>query len=181
MCFIGRTEHMHIRLLRRNVLFVVYSNCPGQQYPQISRQLSMYGTWCSGNLLFLQSLPQPLPNYDKWCKMLETIYRRMAFGTFMTFTCKNTRLCCRHWGCTVCWCDCLGTPYRHTCFIWSEFIIYSYNDILPVTSIFNIMNLFLKVLHFSGSVFTDGHVLNLRSVTIADSIRMNMLLMINDH
>ena len=34
---------VHIQLLRRNVLFVVY-NCPGQQHPKISLQLKTYGT-----------------------------------------------------------------------------------------------------------------------------------------
>ena len=36
MCFFSRTTHDHIRQLRRNVLFVVYNNCPGYQYPLIS-------------------------------------------------------------------------------------------------------------------------------------------------
>ena len=44
MCFFSRTTHVHIRLLRRNVLFVMYNNCSGQQDPQISRQFNMYGT-----------------------------------------------------------------------------------------------------------------------------------------
>ena len=65
---------VHIWLLRRNVFFAVHTNGPGQQEPQISHQLNTYGTWWSGNLLFLQSLPQTLPNYDNGCKMLVTIY-----------------------------------------------------------------------------------------------------------
>ena len=84
MCFVSRTMHIHIRLLQRNVLFVVYNNCPGQQDPQISPQLITYGTWWSGNLIFLQSLPQPLLNCDNRCKMLGTFYRRMTSGTFIT-------------------------------------------------------------------------------------------------
>ena len=31
--FFSMTTHVHIRLLWRNLLFLVYSNCPGQQYP----------------------------------------------------------------------------------------------------------------------------------------------------
>ena len=30
MCFSSRTTHVHIRLLRRNMLFMVYKNCPAQ-------------------------------------------------------------------------------------------------------------------------------------------------------
>ena len=82
MFFFSRTTLIHIWLLPCNMLFVVY-NCPGQQDPQISLQLNMYGTWWSGNLLFLQSLPQPSPNCDNGCKMLETVYCMMTFGTFM--------------------------------------------------------------------------------------------------
>ena len=47
---------------------------------------------------------------------------------------------------TVYLCDYLGTPYCDMCFIWYEFIIYSYNDKLLVVSIFYTM--FLRVLHF---------------------------------
>ena len=42
MCFFRRTTHVNIRLLWRNVLFVVYKNCAGQQDPQICRQLKTY-------------------------------------------------------------------------------------------------------------------------------------------
>ena len=72
------------RLLQRNMLFMVYNNCLRQKDPQISHQLNTYWTWWSGNLLFFQSLPQPLPNCDNGCKMLRTIYHRMTFGIFMT-------------------------------------------------------------------------------------------------
>ena len=84
MCFFSMTTIVHIRLLRRNMLFMVYNNWHGQQEPQISCQLNTYGTWWSGNF-FLQSLPQPFLNYDNGCKMLGTIYRRMTFSTFMMF------------------------------------------------------------------------------------------------
>ena len=41
-------------------------------------------------------------------------------------------------GYTVYCCVCLGTPYFEVCFIWFEIvIIYSNNDKLPVTSIWN--------------------------------------------
>ena len=136
--------HVHIWLLWCNMLFVVY-NCPGQQDPQISCQLNTYVTWWSRNLFFLQSLPQALSNCNNRYKMPGTIYRRLMFGTFMT-VCMPIAA---QRGYTVYWCDCLGTPYCDVCFIWSEFvIIYSYNDKLPVTSIFNTMNLSLKVLNF---------------------------------
>ena len=39
----SRTTHVHIWLLWCNILFVGYNNCPGQQDPQISRQLNTYG------------------------------------------------------------------------------------------------------------------------------------------
>ena len=42
--FFSRTMHVQIRLLRRNVLFVVYNNCSDQQDPQIYRHLKAYGT-----------------------------------------------------------------------------------------------------------------------------------------
>ena len=61
--------------------------CP-ERYPDLS-QLTMYGTLWRRNLLFLQSLPQPLPNRDNGCKMLGTVYRRMTFGTFMTFSMRE--------------------------------------------------------------------------------------------
>ena len=88
----SRTTHVHIWLLHFNLLLVVY-NCPGQQDPQIFCQLKTYGTWWSRNLLFLQSLPQPLLNCNNGCKclgksitgckMLGKIYRRMIFIIFM--------------------------------------------------------------------------------------------------
>ena len=66
------------------------------------------------------------------------------------FACKNTCLHCRQREphCVLMW------LFGHTLlwpvfFIWSEFVImYSYNDKLPTASIFNTMNLSLKVLHF---------------------------------
>ena len=50
----------------------------------------------SGNLLFLQNLPQPLPDrYNVW-KMLGKIYRRMTFGIFMTVCIwEYTTACCQ--------------------------------------------------------------------------------------
>ena len=45
MYFFSRTMHIHIQLLQCNMLFVLYTNCPGEQDSQISRQLNMYGTW----------------------------------------------------------------------------------------------------------------------------------------
>ena len=49
------TMHVHIWLLQCNVLFVVYSNCPGQQEPQTSHQLNTHGTclslWSMDNII----------------------------------------------------------------------------------------------------------------------------------
>ena len=59
--------------------------CGGQQEPQITCQLNMYGTWWRKNLLFLQSLTQPLLKCNR-CKILGTVYHRMEFGTFMTIS-----------------------------------------------------------------------------------------------
>ena len=118
MYFFSRTTHVHIRLLRRHVFFVMYNNYPGQQQPKISRQLYTYGTWCSGNLLFLQSLPQPIPNCDNGCKILGTIYRRMTFGRFMA---GYLRFPQKVLHCVLLWR--FGHPLLlHMCFIWSEFV-----------------------------------------------------------
>ena len=68
MCFFSRTTHVHIRLLRHNVLFVVYNNCPGQQNLQISRLWNTYGML---KRELTQSLAQPLPNCDNGWKMLK--------------------------------------------------------------------------------------------------------------
>ena len=118
MCFFSRTTHAHIRQLRHNVLFVVYKNCPGQQDSQISRQLNTYGTWWSGNLLFLQSLPQALPHCDNGCKMLGTIYLRMTFGTFMAVWIQEYMSALPPESYTVYWCDCLSNPY---CYMYVSF------------------------------------------------------------
>ena len=37
----SRTTHIYIWLLQCNMLFMVYNSCPGQQDPQISRQLNL--------------------------------------------------------------------------------------------------------------------------------------------
>ena len=102
-------------------------------------------------LFFLKGLSQPLRNCDNGCKMLGTIYCWMTFGTFKTVCIREytTALPPEGEGYTVYWCHCLRTPYYVMCFIWSEFVfIYSYNGKLSVTSIFNTINLSLKVLHF---------------------------------
>ena len=102
---LSRATHVHIQLLQHNVLFVVHNNCPCQQDPQISRQLNTSGTWWNGNLLFLQSLPQLLPNCDNECKMLGAIYRRMAFGTFDSLHARIHACVAARGGYTVYWCD----------------------------------------------------------------------------
>ena len=82
MCFFNRTTHVHIR----NLLFVMYNNCLGQEDPQISRPLNTYsvGNVEVGKYSFSRACHKPLPNCDNGYKMLETIYRRMTFVTFMT-------------------------------------------------------------------------------------------------
>ena len=69
------------------------------------------------------------------------------------FSCENTRLHCFQKRYTLYWCDILGSPYCDICFIWFEFIIYSYNDKLHVTSIFNTVNLSLRALNFFSAVY----------------------------
>ena len=49
------------------------------------------------------------------------------------------------WENTCLRCDVLGTPYCDNVFHWSGFIIYAYNDKLPVTSLVNKMTLSLRV------------------------------------
>ena len=137
--------------------FVVYNNCPGLLEPEVSRQLNTHGAWLSGNVLFIQRIPQPLPNCDNGCKMLGTIYRRMTFGTFMTVWMREYTLAFPREGDTLCidvtvW----ATPYRDVWYIWSEFvIIYSYSDKLPVTSICNTVILSFRVLHFFPAVYNQ--------------------------
>ena len=55
MCFFSRTTHVHIRLLRHNVLLVAYNNCPGPQESQISRQLNTVGHDKAGTCSFCQN------------------------------------------------------------------------------------------------------------------------------
>ena len=78
-----------------------------------------------------------------------------AFSTFMTVCMREYTLVLRPEGENCVWCDRLGISYCDTCVSFgSEFlIIYSYNDKLPVTSIFSTRNLTLRVLHFFGSVY----------------------------
>ena len=143
----SRTTHVHVRLLPLNVLFVVYTNCSGQQELQIFRQLNTYRTWWSGNLLFLQRLPQQLPNCDNGCKMLGTFYRRMTFVTFMTFCMQEYTSALLPEGvhCVFMWL--FGHPLLwHASFIWSEFVILYY-----LSHQFSIQwNFSLRVLHISS-------------------------------
>ena len=85
---------------------------------------------------------------SKGCKMLGTIYRRMAFGTLWPFAMGEYCLHCYHRGSLYIDVT-ISASLTMTCVIWSEFVfMYSYNDTLLVKAIFNIMNLSLKVLHF---------------------------------
>ena len=122
--FFSRTMHIHIRLLRHNALFVVYNNCPGQQDPQISRQLNMYGTWWSRNLLFLQSLPQPLPNCDNGCKILGTIYWLMTFGSYITICMWQYMPALPPEGATLCIDATILAPLTVTCVFHLVWICY---------------------------------------------------------
>ena len=138
--------HPH-RVLWCNVLFVVYNKCPshpGQQDLQISCQLNKYGTrwartysvsrawhyyyliatigaWCLGNL-----------SHDAFCIFM-TVFMQVYTPALPPEG--------RGVHCVLMWL-CVHPLLWHMCFIWSEFvIIYSYNDKLPVRSIFNTMNL----------------------------------------
>ena len=102
-------------MLRGDVFFLVYNNCPVQQHPQISRQLNTYGTLWSGNLLFLQSLPQALPNCDKGAKCLGQSIAGWHSEPSWPFACENTRLRCRQGRYTLYWCDYLGNSYCNMC------------------------------------------------------------------
>ena len=150
MCFLNRTTHINIQLLQHDMLFVVYNNCPGKQDPQISHQLNTCGTWWSRNLLFLLSRQNhcQIATMSAWC--LEQSIAGWYSAPLWPFECENTYLHCCQRGihCVLMWL--FGHLLLwHVCFIWSEFvIIYSYNDKLAVTSMFNTMNLSLKVLHF---------------------------------
>ena len=92
--------------------------------------------------------PMKWPNCDNRCKILGTVYRRMTFGIFMTVCMPEYTPALLPEVATLC-IDVTGHPLlRLVCFI-----IYSYNDKLPVTSIFNRVNLYLRMLRFSGSVY----------------------------
>ena len=75
---VTRTMHVHIQLLRCNVLFVMY-NCPGQQVPQISCQLNTYGTYRSGNLLFSATTITELRQqvHDAWDNLSQDDIRHL--------------------------------------------------------------------------------------------------------
>ena len=115
----------------------------GEPDSQISRQMNTYGTWWSVNLLFLQSLPQPLTNCDNGCQMLGTIYRKMAFGTFITVCMRKYTPACRQRGYSVNWSD--WALLTVTCVFNLFWICYHifHNDKLPFTLILYTMNLSL--------------------------------------
>ena len=71
--------------------------------------------WWSGNLLFLHSLPQPLPNCDNRCKMLGTICRRMTFSTFMTVCMREYMPAMLLEGCTLCIDVTVWAPFTVMC------------------------------------------------------------------
>ena len=121
MCFFNRTTHIHIWLLRHNMLFMVYNDCPGQQEPQVSRQLNTYGTLWSGNLVFLKSLPQPSQNWDNRCSSLGQSITGWHSAPLWPFACKNSCLLCRQRGlnCVLMWLFKHPLPWN-VCFLWSE-------------------------------------------------------------
>ena len=107
--------HPHMAAVMQ-VLSVVYNNCLGQKDPQISCQLNMFRTWWSGNLFFLQSLPQPLTNCDNRCKMLGTLLSQDDIRHFYNRLHARIHTCIAvRWKYTVYWFDCLGTPYCDVC------------------------------------------------------------------
>ena len=150
MCFLSRTMQVHIRLLRCNILFVVYNNCPGQKDPQILHQLKTYGTWWSGNLTLS---PKPVTTIaelwqwvqDAWDSLLQDDIQHLYDHLH-----ARIHTCISATGGTLCIDVTLGTPYRDVCFIWSEFIIYSYND--KTTYHINFQYSELGVAFFAGSV-----------------------------
>ena len=83
--------------------------------------------------------PEPatiLPNCYNGCKMLGTIYRRMTFGTFKSVCMREYTPVLPPEGATMCSCVTVSAPLTLTCMfhlVWICYIIYSYNDKLPVT------------------------------------------------
>ena len=73
------------------------------------RQLNMYGTRLSRNLLFFHSLPQPLPNCDNGCKIIGTIRRLYDHLHVRIHACIVTRRA------TLYWCDYLGSLHCDMC------------------------------------------------------------------
>ena len=156
------------------VLFVEYNNCPGQQDHQISHQLNMYGTWWSGNLLFLQSLSQQLPNCDNGCKMLDSLSEDDIWHLYDHLHAR-IHACIATRGGTLCTDVIVWPPLTwYVCLVWSEFIINSYNDKLPVTSICNSMDLSFSVLHFFHQCIYIPYILISSSCRKEFSLATNM-------
>ena len=90
--------------------------------------------------LYLQRIPQPLPNCDKGCKVFGTIYRRMTFGTFMTVCMREYTPALPPEGVTLC-IDVTGYPLLWYVFfafgLNLSYITYSYSDKLPVAWTFS--------------------------------------------
>ena len=125
-------------------------NVPRPARSPISRQLNTHSTWWNGTLLFLQSLPQPLPNCDNSWKILANIYRRMTFSAFMTVYMREYTPALPPEGAALYIVVTVWAPLlRNVWSTWSKFvIIYSYNDKLSATSILNTRNLSLKICIF---------------------------------
>ena len=122
------TTYFHIWLLRCNMLFVVYNNCPGRK---ISRSLA--NRTCLGhNEMETYSFYRSCHNH---CWIAATDARCLGLSIagwhsepLWPFPCDNTRLFFRQRvGYTVCSCDCLGTPY---CDMFVSFVL----DLLSYTS-----------------------------------------------
>ena len=68
------------------------------------------------NLVFLKSLPQPLPNCNNRYKLLGTIYHRVTFNTFMTICIRQYMPALLTEGTTLCIDVTVWTPLTVTCF-----------------------------------------------------------------
>ena len=103
MCFFSNTTHVHVRLLRRNVL--------------ISRFHRSLANWTR-----MEHDEEATYSFSKAChnhcriattgaRYLVQSIARWHSAPLWRFACENIRLLFRQKGYTVYWCDCLGTPY----------------------------------------------------------------------
>ena len=149
MCFFSRTTHNHIRLLRHNLLFVVYNTALANKNPRSLTSWTYMGYDEEGTYSFSRACHNHWWIVTTGARYLGQSITGWHLAPYDHLHVRiNTLkcLCCCQRGlhCVLMWQ--FGHPLLwHVCFIWIEFvIIYSYSDKLPVASIYNTINLSLR-------------------------------------